>query len=231
MPWMASVGAAAPPRTTTGTGTSTSTSRTRTSTPSTPLQERRPRHLHRRGLHGRVAEANKGGGSMDAVWATSTTTVTWTLRRQVGPNVLYRAKGTAPSRMSRKGRSGDGERQRAVWLDYNDDGFLDSRGQLLPERRPLERRGLPADARGLRDRRDAGERALPNNGDGTFAEVGRSWAWTHGWALDVGARLRQRRNQDLAWPTTSGRTALPGSMPTHLHQRHRRGTRVDTRKA
>jgi len=139
-----------------------------------------------------VADANRGGGSMDAVWGDYDNdghldlyVVKW------GPNVLYHANGDGTfSDVTEAAGVGDrGNGNAAVWFDYNDDGRLDLYvGNYF---RPVDLWNIP-DTRVMHEdfetARDAGANVLyRNNGDGTFTEVGGALGVADtGWTLDVG---------------------------------------------
>jgi enediyne biosynthesis protein E4 len=152
-----------------------------------------------------VANANAGGGSMDAVWGdydndgwNDLYVVKW------GPNVLYRSNGDGTfTDVTEKSGTGDkGNGNAAIWLDYNDDGYLDL--YVANYFRTVDLWHI-ADTRQMHEdfetARDGGANLLyRNNGDGTFADVSKELKVDDtGWTLDAGAAdYDNDGDQDLA---------------------------------
>jgi hypothetical protein len=142
-----------------------------------------------------VAELNKEGGVMDAVWGDFDND---------GWTDLYVVKWSAPNRLFRNNRDGTftditdssgtgyrGNGNTAIWFDYNGDGLLDLYigNYFRPENDLWHLHTTRIMHDDFEHARNAGPNVLyRNNGDGTFTNVAPQLGVDdRGWTLDVGA--------------------------------------------
>jgi len=142
-----------------------------------------------------VADLNREGGVMDAVWGDFDND---------GWTDLYIVKWSAPNRLFRNNRDGTftdithssgtgyvGNGNAAIWFDYNGDGLLDLYigNYFRPENDLWHLHTTHIMHDDFEKARNAGPNVLyHNNGDGTFTDVApRLGVDDRGWTLDVGA--------------------------------------------
>ncbi|MBV9705970.1 MAG: CRTAC1 family protein [Chloroflexi bacterium] len=142
-----------------------------------------------------VADLNREGGVMDAVWGDFDND---------GWTDLYIVKWSAPNRLFRNNRNGTftdithssgtgyvGNGNAAIWFDYNGDGLLDLYigNYFRPENDLWHLHTTHIMHDDFEKARNAGPNVLyHNNGDGTFTDVApRLGVDDRGWTLDVGA--------------------------------------------
>jgi enediyne biosynthesis protein E4 len=142
-----------------------------------------------------VADLNREGGVMDAVWGD--------FDNDGWPD-LYVVKWSAPNRLFRNNRNGtftditdssgtgyQGNGNAAIWFDYNEDGLLDLYiGNYFRSENDLWHLSTTHIMHNdFEKARNAGPNVLyRNNGDGTFTNVAPQLGVDdRGWTLDVGA--------------------------------------------
>jgi ASPIC and UnbV./FG-GAP repeat. len=141
-----------------------------------------------------VADLNREGGVMDAVWGD--------FDNDGWPD-LYIVKWSAPNRLFRNNRNGTftditassgtgdtGNGNAAIWFDYNNDGLLDLYvGNYFPPVDLWHLKTTKIMHNDFEKARNGGRNVLyHNNGDGTFTNVAPKLGIDDpGWTLDVGA--------------------------------------------